>query len=359
MYWIIREQQKKVTKFNAGTKARADVDSILIAEGFTPFMVNAELDESQNILKKIYLQFTRFFDWKKCVDIFKENDVVVIQYPVRNHTIFLGNILKAIRKKNIKIIGIIHDLESLRFAISDNTPTLSKLRFKYEEITALKYFSKIIVHNEHMKESIHSLFLISFEMMVSLKIFDYLYKPEKEKEDSKFHDPILIAGNLDKQKSGYIYDLPENLTYQLYGANYDEKNNHHKNVIYKGKFNPDDLPAVLEGSFGLVWDGPSAKTCEGVFGEYLKINNPHKCSLYLAAGLPVIIWKQAALAPFIEKNHLGVCVNSLDEIEFILNSISDEEYEIMSRNCREIGKKIRSGYFLTNALRTVMEMENR
>ena len=65
MYWIIREQQKKVTKFNAGTKARADVDSILIAEGFTPFMVNAELDESQNILKKIYLQFTRFCDWKK------------------------------------------------------------------------------------------------------------------------------------------------------------------------------------------------------------------------------------------------------------------------------------------------------
>ena len=34
-----------------------------------------------------------------------------------------------------------------------------------------------------------------------------------------------------------------------------------------------------------MWDGPSPDTCAGVYGAYLRYNNPHKTSLYLAAGL--------------------------------------------------------------------------
>ncbi len=32
---------------------------------------------------------------------------------------------------------------------------------------------------------------------------------------------------------------------------------------YFGSFLPDELPAALEGGFGLVWDGDSAETCSG------------------------------------------------------------------------------------------------
>ena len=56
-----------------------------------------------------------------------------------------------------------------------------------------------------------------------------------------------------------------------------------------GSFLPDELPSALEGSFGLVWDGDSSKTCSGVFGEYLRYNNSHKASLYLASGFPIIV----------------------------------------------------------------------
>ena len=58
----------------------------------------------------------------------------------------------------------------------------------------------------------------------------------------------------------------------------------------------------------------SSETCKGSFGEYLRINNPHKTSLYLASGIPVIIWSKAALAEFIEKNKCGITVDSLYEI---------------------------------------------
>ena len=47
------------------------------------------------------------------------------------------------------------------------------------------------------------------------------------------------------------------------------------NIIHKGVFKPEELPRVLDGSYGLVWDGDSLDECSGNIGEYLKINkNP-------------------------------------------------------------------------------------
>ena len=49
---------------------------------------------------------------------------------------------------------------------------------------------------------------------------------------------------------------------------------------YFGSFLPDELPVALEGGFGLVWDGDSAETCSGVFGEYLRFTTliKHHCT---------------------------------------------------------------------------------
>ena len=58
----------------------------------------------------------------------------------------------------------------------------------------------------------------------------------------------------------------------------------------------------MDQNFGLVWDGTSLDGCNGRYGEYLKFNNPHKTSLYLSCGIPVIIWKEAALADFVEEH---------------------------------------------------------
>lgn len=81
----------------------------------------------------------------------------------------------------------------------------------------------------------------------------------------------------------------------------------------------------------MVWDGTSVSTCTGDFGEYLQYNNPHKTSLYIRCQLPVIIWKQAALADFVRENGIGICVDSLEELEKILNTLSEEEYAEMKK----------------------------
>lgn len=355
--YIVCERQYEASKYNAGSKARTDAEDILISEGFQSLLIESENKQPRSSLEKLYIHFENFLNWKKAFRRVQNGDMIVIQYPIRSHTMFIGKILKYLKKHNVFIIGIIHDLESLRLAIQPDQSQKARFRLQIEEISALKYFNKIVVHNDRMKSVLQEKLGVHSDKMLPLGIFDYLYEP-KETSDNAYPDgAVLIAGNLDKRKSGYVYRLPGNVRFELFGANYDESFQQ-TNVIYRGKVVPDDLPGLLKGSFGLVWDGPSAESCEGVFGEYLKYNNPHKCSLYLAAGLPVIIWKQAALAPFIEGNHLGFCVNSLDEIDSVLDSITDEEYKTISQNCCEIGKKIRSGYFLTKALRNIMGIEN-
>ena len=78
----------------------------------------------------------------------------------------------------------------------------------------------------------------------------------------------------------------------------------------------------------------STATCTGVYGEYLRINNPHKTSLYLASEIPVIIWKEAALAKFIVDNKCGIAVDSLEDIKQALQDLSEEEYNEMKNNAK-------------------------
>ena len=106
----------------------------------------------------------------------------------------------------------------------------------------------------------------------------------------------------------------------------------------------------MQGGFGLVWDGDSSDTCSGMYGEYLKINNPHKASLYLASNFPIIVWRQSALADFVRNNNCGILVNSLFEILESLESMSEDEYQELVKNSKRIGEKIRQGYYLKAAL---------
>ena len=358
MKWIVREQQREESAFNAGSKARTDVDQILVSEGFTPIVANLKLDTSQNMIKKLCLQFLRYQEWKACARNFSRGDTVVIQYPVRNHTIFFAGVLRELYRRGVNLICIIHDLESIRQAIDNAIPTTSKLRFQMEEVSALKFFSRIIVHNAHMSTAIHESFKIPKDKMINLEIFDYLYQPESQEEKASQNGPVLVAGNLDRRKSAYVYHLPADVPVELFGSNYDATLQESENVIYRGMAKPDDLPGLLKGSFGLVWDGSSAVTCEGVYGEYLKLNNPHKTSLYLASGLPVIVWDQSAIADFVRAHDCGIIVSSLDTLYSSLKSLSAEDYARIRRGAEAVGAQLRAGEFTKAAVKASLNNWN-
>ncbi|TXJ87201.1 galactofuranosyltransferase [Lactobacillus delbrueckii] len=189
--------------------------------------------------------------------------------------------------------------------------------------------------------------------LVTLKIFDYLI-PNGEINHAKFERSVSVAGNLDVSKTQYLKDIGKiDAKFNLYGLNFTL--DAYKNVEYHGAFPADEIANQLNSGFGLIWDGSSIETCDGAFGNYLRYNNPHKLSLYLASALPVIIWSQAAEASFIIDNNLGLTIDSLNDLPKVLNKVTKEEYEHFAINAREVAKKLRRGDFTKVALKKAVK----
>ena len=145
-----------------------------------------------------------------------------------------------------------------------------------------------------------------------------------------------------------VSTLSNNTHFSLFGVNYTGLNNEF--LQYKGSVDPDELPKILKTGFGLVWDGSSLFSCDGNSGEYLKWNNPHKFSLYMASGIPVFVWVESALASFVIDHNLGFTINSLNEIEDILKNLTIEEYETLLNTKIELYKEIMTGDYVDSYL---------
>ncbi|MBO9571455.1 MAG: hypothetical protein J7497_04510, partial [Chitinophagaceae bacterium] len=117
-----------------------------------------------------------------------------------------------------------------------------------------------------------------------------------------------------------------------------------------GVFSPDQPDLNENYHFGLVWEGKSLDACTGDLGEYMRYNNPHKFSLYLALGLPVIVWKDAAIAEFVKKHNIGFAISGFDDLENLISNISNEQYSEYVKNVEGVSDKIRKGYYLDKAI---------
>ena len=124
---------------------------------------------------------------------------------------------------------------------------------------------------------------------------------------------------------------------------------------YFGAFSSEDL-SVLRGDIGLVWDGNCDESDENVgFKRYQRYNNPHKMSLYLAAGIPVIVWAKAATAEFVKKNNVGYVINSVYDI----NKLDFADYETKRKNAQKIGGRLRSGHYTMRVINEALRYEEK
>lgn len=335
--------------YTAGEKARKDIVEILSKERDVEYI--KFFDKGSN---KIIVIIQIIASIIKLGFKIKKDEYTVIQYPYspKFMYVFIYKLIGIISKlKKSKMIAIIHDINYLR-NISEINDEFSKYNKKLECDT-LNRFDKIVCHNEIMK-SVLIRDGVREDKLVTLKIFDYLSENTKTKK--KFDDKnivISIAGKLDKNKSGYLYRLKdiisENISFELYGIGYIE-NEKDSNVKYKGVAAPEDLPKLLSGNFGLVWDGQSLEKCDGVAGEYLKYNNPHKVSSYIACGLPVIVWEKSAVSRFVRENNIGLCVNNLNEINSVIKELNKDKYDELVQNVNLVKAKLIQGQYLIDAI---------
>lgn len=331
---ILYISEKVEQACHAGSKARMDVEDIVekyfkkAATVIPPQKFDSRFARIKYIFNKGYKDLLKL--------LFLSHKKVFMQYPYYYGRVY-DHLLYGIADNN-KVILLIHDLLSMRDGLVD----LEK---------EVMYFNKcyaLIVHNDKMKE-----YLLSKGVetnILVLQIFDYLLDAVPD-NDIAYGKPIVFAGNLNKSafiKSEDFFNL--DLKFNLYGP-CENQDIFKENICYKGCYKPDEVPYKLEGSFGLIWDGDSIDECSSSFGNYLKYNTPHKLSLYIASGLPVIVWDESAMAGFVMNNSIGISVSSLSELEHI--HIDETDYELYKKNIMKMQRNLIEGKFTNTMLKKI------
>lgn len=324
---------KYFIEIGTSNKAKADIDDICRKEGFV------NLTKCNLGTGAVGRFFTKIVSILNILFYMGKGDILLLQYPVKK---FYGMACRFAHIKGAKVITIIHDLGAFR----------RKKLTPEKENKLLNLSDFLIVHNDTMlkyvvekgyKGGTHS-----------LQIFDYL--SEKAPADNTPHTPwrVVYAGNLARRKNEFLYNLATCMSkweMDLYGGGFEEKDNSCKGLRYHGFIKSDDFISTVDGDFGLVWDGDSVNECTGPWGEYLRINNPHKTSFYLRAGLPVIVWSSAAMAGFVKEKNIGIIVDSIAQIDERLSNISAEEYMAMKNAAIEMSKKLSDGYYFKKGIK--------
>lgn len=313
-------------KNTGGVKAKADVEKIMQHHGYELIKVSAS---KIGKLWFAYCSFPRM--------ISKLTGVILVQFPTGTPTI-QKKIVETIKKnRKLKLVFLIHDIETLRLnSDGSNTKDIGI------EKELLLQADGIISLNPKMTDWFRSIGIKC--PITNLNVWDYLNDVPLE-NDKKYEGSICFAGNLGK--STFLEKLKLKRRLHLLGPNPKEK--YPENIIYEGQYTPNEIASRLTQNFGLVWDGTSTTTCDGVYGSYLRYNTPHKISLYLSSGIPVIVWKEAAIAEFIANNNVGITVSSLDELDKVLDTVTVTDYKVLRENSIKIAKKLRRGSYLLSA----------
>ena len=339
--YFISEHSEQIL-FHGGV-GLVDIENILVQNNAIPIKFPCHFDFSFKA-KMIRLWYL--------ANIFlsiKPGSVIVFQHPVYARMNKL--LLKLLRlRKKISVICLIADIDGLK----DGNDKLLK-----KEIAFFKLYNNFILHNSNMEawlRSFHPGFASTF-----LHRFDFLAKNiihERVKTNT-----VVFAGNL--AKSSFLELLHiwlqknPSLLIHLYGPSVTDAMLIARNVTYKGVHPPHSLPHLIEGSFGLIWDGEGLEQPSGSLGDYMHYISHHKLSLYIVCNLPIIVHEEAGSAPFVKKFKIGFTVKSLIEIEEKINTLPEKIYGEMVANTRALANEITSGAGLKTALHELVSEINR
>ena len=321
-------EQEKKRNHNAGFKAVDDVTRILHEINYVPLLYTAK--NSNRICRNVmtlYRILRLFF-------VINKDDVCFLQWPLLSNSKIILYLVLRYRCRHLQLL--IHDLTSLRY------DEINWVEGRFLEMSEL-----IIAHTPAMKDVLVSKGIDKSKVVV-LTCFDYLIKDQTH-ANKALSNNVVFAGNLEKSlflKSIPLYPDLHKVSFLCYGK---EVEGLRFPLLYKGLFEPECV-SNIQGSWGLVWDGNSVETCKGELGEYLKINAPHKFSLYIVAGLPLIVWEQSALAYYVKEKGIGITIGSLIELPQKLSKIGEKQYEQILFNLEKERKILISGGHLKSLL---------
>lgn len=327
---------------NAGNKAKSDIERILSEAGFRNVGLRRGCD--RNAVRGFVHTLASVL---RGVCRAGRGDVLVLQYPLKKYYNF---VCRLVRLRGCRIVTVVHDLGSFR----------RKRLTPEQEVRRLGRSDVVVVHTDAMKAWLQAQGLRS--KMVVLGLFDYLSDsapdPRRQEPADDGAYRVTFVGGLDRANDGFVYELanrPRRFRLQLYGRGYEPQHVCGQ-ADYRGFIPSDELIRTADAHFGIVWYGNSLDGCRGgEVGEYLRYNSPHKLSLYIRCGLPVVIWDGAGLADFVRAHRIGLCLPSLERLDETLARLGRREYEEMKENVRRMNRLVSDGHFCRAAIEKACE----
>jgi len=341
---IFQIDERPENIFSAWSKAPCDVSEILAERGVKSVDIAFEGRWFRNRprIRRMFWQLRLKFGFGM-----RKDDTLIVQHPLREQFFCHEDrerFWRQLRDRGVRLVMLVHDVYHFREWLARDCYD--------DELTLFKeYAAVLIVHNEAMRRKLAEEGVPENKMVV-LSMFDYLTPGLSAAAPRQLDRRVIIAANLNPEKAKYLALLSsvKDVEWNLYGKYFDSEHVGGENIHYLGCLPPEQLPSKLEGGFGLVWDGDSLDSCAGKTGEYLLYNNPHKTSLYLTAGLPVIVWDKSAVAPFVAEHGVGFAVSAIKQIGERLSRVTTEEYDRMCANARKVSDDLRSGAYTWRAI---------
>lgn len=252
-------------------------------------------------------------------------DIVFFQSPTWNSTRFDIGLIRRMKQYGARIAIIIHDVKFMMFEANRYLSGKEVEKFNLAEL--------LIVPSAAMKDFLLTQGVRADMKFVIQEILDYTTDIQFSRSP-QFQKKIHFLG----QPSKFVF--PNEWAWEIPLQVYASEKCMGENVCEMGYLEPARLLYELsEGGFGLVWYG------DEYWRQYMQYNCSFKIGTYLAAGIPLIVPRGISNQSLIERNHLGIVVDSLDEAVERIAKMNEKEYQEYVRSVRAFAPLIRGGYF--------------
>ncbi|MHC5228628.1 sugar transferase [Enterococcus sp. LJL99] len=312
---------------DAVSKARKDIVEIATSVGYQPTYIFRYIDENET-LDALHSRIDGI------TAALYRGDILIYQYPCYNSDRFEKEFIHRMKLRGIHVAILIHDTELLR----GNSGEIERAIFSEADV--------LITHGDKMTTALQKLGIST--PMISKELFDYILNEEINDTSEEVEKKLIIAGNL--RKSIFLENWSSQIPLQAFGR--IGQLTLDASIDYRGEFHQSDLLRIIprEG-IGLAWD--SKIIGGGDYQQYTRYNAPHKLSLYLALGIPIIVWNQSAAADIVNKYALGFTISSLEEIDNVIENTSDEQFLRMKKNVAQFSRILSEGFYTRQALLAV------
>ncbi|MBS9337876.1 sugar transferase [Fructobacillus parabroussonetiae] len=253
-------------------------------------------------------------------------DVVLHQFPTYMSEDFEEAFQKEVQRRGGHYVLLIHDFEPLRV----------KRENAWEWALAQKA-DLVVVHSPAMADALRQHGVDC--PLITLDLFDYL-GPSPATAPT-FSKVINYAGTWQKAPWLKEYQGPALALFGTRPKRWKEVRLP-DNIDWIGAFSPDDIALAFQSGFGLLWDSDYD---DKFFQSYTQLNAPHKASLYLKAGLPLIVWSQSYLAELVEKEQIGFSIHSLSELNEKVAAATAADYRRYQENLRPLQDMVNHGSY--------------